>query len=151
MKKEMIMQIEVNDEMVDRLVLESISNTLRLMEADLKSYEDPNHGWIAIFDTNEEADKAKLREMKAALRLVVNYYGGKDVEAYEDYEDSTEDATSESIGSVSLIRENEDGSADYSVNLPLEAAAALTRLGILTALTAGVADAKRLKPTDAME
>jgi hypothetical protein len=49
-------------------------------------------------------------------------------------------------GSVTLIRENEDGSADYQCNFPPEALAALTRLGILTALQAGIEDAKRLNP-----
>jgi hypothetical protein len=46
-------------------------------------------------------------------------------------------------GSVTLIRENEDGSADYQCNFPPEALAALTRLGILTALQAGIEDAKK--------
>jgi hypothetical protein len=40
--------------------------------------------------------------------------------------------------SVTLIRENEDGSADYQFNFPPEALEALTRLGILTALQAGI-------------
>jgi hypothetical protein len=44
----------------------------------------------------------------------------------------------ETIGtaSVTLIRENEDGSADYQFNFPPEALEALTRLGILTAIQA---------------
>ena len=48
--------------------------------------------------------------------------------------------------SVELIRENEDGSADYAFNFPQEALQALTRLGILTAIQAGIEDAKRLNP-----
>ena len=51
-------------------------------------------------------------------------------------------------GSVSLIRENEDGSADYQFNFPLEALTALTRLGILTAIQAGIAEAKHLNPAE---
>ena len=47
---------------------------------------------------------------------------------------------------VELIRENEDGSADYMFNFPPEAMAALTRLGIMTAIKAGIDDAKRLNP-----
>jgi hypothetical protein len=50
--------------------------------------------------------------------------------------------------SVTLIRENEDGSADYQFNFPPEALQALTRLGILTALQAGIEDAKRLNPEE---
>lgn len=50
--------------------------------------------------------------------------------------------------SVELIRENEDGSADYAFNFPPEALDALTRLGIITALKAGIEDAKRLNPDE---
>jgi HD-like signal output (HDOD) protein len=50
--------------------------------------------------------------------------------------------------SVELLRENEDGSADFQFNFPQEALDALTRLGILTAIKAGIEDAKRLKPDD---
>jgi hypothetical protein len=50
--------------------------------------------------------------------------------------------------SVSLIRENEDGSADYEFNFPPEALAALTRLGILTAIHAGIAEAECLNPAE---
>jgi len=50
--------------------------------------------------------------------------------------------------SVSLIRENEDGSADYQFNFPLEALTALTRLGILTAIQAGIGEARHLNPDE---
>jgi hypothetical protein len=50
--------------------------------------------------------------------------------------------------SVELLRENEDGSADFAFNFPKEALDALTRLGILTAIQAGIEDAKRLNPDD---
>ena len=49
---------------------------------------------------------------------------------------------------VTLIRENEDGSADYQFNFPPEAMQALTRLGILTAIQAGIGEAKRLNPEE---
>ena len=49
---------------------------------------------------------------------------------------------------VVLIRENPDGSADYQFNLPKEALDALTRLGILTAIKAGIDEAKRLNPQE---
>ena len=54
-------------------------------------------------------------------------------------------------GSVSLIRENEDGSSDYQFNFPPEALTALTRLGILTAIQAGIADAKHLNPDEELK
>lgn len=50
--------------------------------------------------------------------------------------------------SVELIRENEDGSVDYAFNFPPEALQAFARLGILTALKAGIEDAKRFNPEE---
>ena len=56
----------------------------------------------------------------------------------------------ETIGTskVTLIRENENGSADYQCNFSPEELEALTRLGILTALQVAIEDAKRLNPEE---
>jgi len=42
---------------------------------------------------------------------------------------------------VTLVKENEDGSAVYQFNFPPEALEALTRLGIMTAIQAGIDEA----------
>ena len=47
---------------------------------------------------------------------------------------------------VTLVKDNEDGSAVYQFNFPPEALEALTRLGILTAIEAGIGEAKKLSP-----
>jgi len=47
---------------------------------------------------------------------------------------------------VTLVKENEDGSAVYQFNFPPEALEALTRLGIITAIRAGLDEAKKLHP-----
>lgn len=47
---------------------------------------------------------------------------------------------------VTLLRENEDGSAVYTFDFPKEVVEALTRLGILTAIQAGIDEAKKLHP-----
>ena len=47
---------------------------------------------------------------------------------------------------VTLVKENEDGSAVYQFNFPTEVIEALTRLGILTAIEAGLARAEKLSP-----
>ena len=52
----------------------------------------------------------------------------------------------EGTGNVTLLRENEDGSAVYQFDFPPEALVALTRLGILTAIKAGIGEAKKLEP-----
>jgi len=54
----------------------------------------------------------------------------------------------EGIGEVILIRENEDGSADYQFIFPPEVLDALTRLGIMTAIKAGIDEAKQLNPEE---
>ena len=53
--------------------------------------------------------------------------------------------------SVVLLRENADGSADFQFNFPPVALAALTRLGILTAIEAGIANAESLNPDSQSE
>ena len=47
---------------------------------------------------------------------------------------------------VSLIKENDDGSADYMFNLPPDSVAAFARLGIMTAIQAGLDGAERYDP-----
>jgi len=47
---------------------------------------------------------------------------------------------------VYLIKENDDGSADYMFNLPPESVAAFARLGIMTAIQAAVGEAEQLNP-----
>lgn len=47
---------------------------------------------------------------------------------------------------VRLIKENSDGSAVYEFDLPPEAASALLRLGIITAIQAGIAQAEKFHP-----
>ena len=46
-----------------------------------------------------------------------------------------------STGNVTLIRENEDGSADYQFYFSPEELDALTRLGMITAIKAGIQEA----------
>ena len=47
---------------------------------------------------------------------------------------------------VILVKENEDGSAVYELKFPTEAIEARRRLGILTAIEAGIGEAKKLHP-----
>ena len=65
--------------------------------------------------------------------------------AWRRYE-GEEHMTTVGTGNVTLIKENEDGSAIYQFNFPPEAIEALTRLGILTAIQAGIGEAKKLAP-----
>lgn len=51
-----------------------------------------------------------------------------------------------STRSVELIKENEDGSAVYEFEFSEEEQAALLRLGIITAIRAGIEEAKKYHP-----
>ena len=64
------------------------------------------------------------------------------------FDDATPLYSAQRECSVELIRENEDGSADFQFNLPPETIQAFARLGIITALKAGIEDAKRLNPDE---
>jgi hypothetical protein len=48
--------------------------------------------------------------------------------------------------SVTLVKENEDGSAVYQFDFSPEALEAFTNLGILTAIKAGINEARKLSP-----
>ena len=52
---------------------------------------------------------------------------------------------------VELIRENADGSADYNFDFTEEQVRAFTRLGIMTAIQAGLDEAKKLDPDSGVE
>ena len=47
---------------------------------------------------------------------------------------------------VNLIRENEDGSADYTFNMTDEECSALLRFAIIEALKRGIEEGKKLTP-----
>jgi len=47
---------------------------------------------------------------------------------------------------VTLVKENEDGSAVYQFNFPPEELEALTRIGLITAIKKGLEEAEKLSP-----
>tara|TARA_R110000822_G_scaffold49495_1_gene129691 strand:+ start:585 stop:1016 length:432 start_codon:yes stop_codon:yes gene_type:complete len=136
------MKIEINDEFGDEITHSSLLGTIYAMDGYLDDYEDPDHGFIAVFSTDEKEDISKIREMRTALALVAGWYG-KEVEPLKPLERS-EDITS--TCAVELIRENADGSADYNFDFTDEQARAFTRLGIMAAIKAGLEEAKKLDP-----
>ena len=91
---------------------------------------------------------------KEAMKLALEALEGGHVDrAYGYIQEALvkgEEHMTDTIGtaSVTLIRENEDGSADYQFNFSPEELDALARLGILTALQVAIEDAKRLNPEE---
>jgi hypothetical protein len=49
---------------------------------------------------------------------------------------------------VSLLKENEDGSADYSFDLTAEEQGALIRIGIIEALKRAIEEGKKYVPSE---
>ena len=136
------MKIEVNEELGDEITHASLLGSIYAMDGYLDDYEDPDHGFIAVFSINEKEDISKIREMRTAMALVAGWYG-KEVEPLKPLERSV-DTTS--TCAVELIRENADGSADFALDFTEEQVRALTRFGIMAAIKAGLEDAKKLDP-----
>ena len=136
------MKIEIDDEFGEKVTHSSLLGTIYAMDGYLEDYEDPDHGFIAVFSTNEKEDISKIREMRTAMALVAGWYG-KAVEPLKPLERSV-DITG--TCAVELIRENADGSADYAFDFTDEQVKAFTRLGILAALKEGLDAAKKLDP-----
>ncbi len=131
-----------DDEFGDEITHSSLLGTIYAMDGYLDDYEDPDHGFIAVFSADEKEDISKIREMRNALALVAGWYG-KAVEPLKPIERS-EDITG--TCAVELIRENADGSADFALDFTDEQVRAFTRLGIMTAIKAGLEEAKKLDP-----
>ena len=131
------MKIEVNEELGDEITHASLLGTIYAMDGYLEEYKDPDHGFIAVFSIDEKEDISKIREMRNAMALVAGWYG-KEVEPLER----------SSTCAVGLIRENEDGSADYAFDFTDEQVSAFTRLGIMAAIKAGLDEAKKLAPKE---
>lgn len=136
------MKIEVNEELGDEITHASLLGSIYAMDGYLDDYEDPDHGFIAVFSINEKEDISKIREMRTAMALVAGWYG-KEVEPLKPLERS-EDITG--TCAVELIRENADGSADFALDFTEEQVRALTRFGIMAAIKAGLDEAKKLAP-----
>jgi hypothetical protein len=41
----------------------------------LERYKEKDHGFLAIFSTDEEEDKAQIETMREALEILLEYYG----------------------------------------------------------------------------
>lgn len=70
------MHLELDDEVVSRVVVQELKDSYSSLKADLARYDDPNHEWIAIFDTEPEYDKILIKAHLDAFRLIIDYYGG---------------------------------------------------------------------------
>ena len=71
------MKIEIDDEMVDKMLVNSLTSTVAYWEQQLERYSDPDHGWIALFSVDPKEDKKEIKKMIKAATRVLKFYGVK--------------------------------------------------------------------------
>ena len=71
------MKIDVYDDVVDRLVALRLKDIHETMTAYLERYEQPNPGWIAVFDTDLDSDKKAIKKFRKQVKRVLDYFGEK--------------------------------------------------------------------------
>ena len=75
------MKVDIDDilsaDFQDIIVTKELKRIHGYMGEYLESYKEKDHGFIAIFSTDEEEDKAQIETMKVALKLLLEYYGEK--------------------------------------------------------------------------
>ena len=133
------MKIEIEDDYADEIIVAGLLQGIKDMDEMLDKLKCPDCTTVPMFEIDREKDRARIRQVRDAMALVVSDWYGEDVEPLEPLERS-------STCAVNLIRENADGSADYSFDLTDEQVKAFTRLGIMSAIKAGLDDAKKLDP-----
>lgn len=71
----MKVEIEVNSETADELVRLSLQDTLDNIQDFIQRYQQPDPGFIAVFDTDPKKDLAKLKKLERGLKRVMKWYG----------------------------------------------------------------------------
>ena len=75
------MKVDINDilseDFQDIIVTKELKRVHGYMEEYLERYKQKDHGFLAIFSTDEEEDKAQIETLREALEVVLQYYGEK--------------------------------------------------------------------------
>ena len=142
------MKIEIEDDFASDITVASLLQGIIDMDEMLDKLKCPECDSVPIFEIDREKDRARIRQVRDAMALVVSDWYGEDVEPLEPLERS-EDITG--TCAVELIRENADGSADYAFDFTEEQVRAFTRLGIMAAIKAGLEEAKKLDPDNGVK
>jgi len=59
----------------DIIVTKELKRIHGYMEEYSERYKQKDHGFVAIFSTDEEEDKAQIETMREALEILLEYYG----------------------------------------------------------------------------
>ena len=75
------MKVDINDilseDFQDIIVTKELKRIHDYMGEYLERYKEKDHGFLAIFSTDEEEDKEQIEKMKEALEILLEYYGEK--------------------------------------------------------------------------
>ncbi len=63
------------DEFVEVMVVNDLKRVYDYMTHDLKRYDEPNHGFIAIFSADPKQDKKQIKALTEGIKRVLKYYG----------------------------------------------------------------------------
>lgn len=69
------MKIDIYDDVVDGLIALRLKDVHETMKAYLERYEQPNPGWIAVFDTDPDRDKKAIKKFMKHVERVLDYFG----------------------------------------------------------------------------
>jgi len=73
------LKVDINDilseDFQDIIVTKELKRVYGYMEEYSERYKEKDHGFLAIFSTDEEEDKAQIEKMKEALEILLEYYG----------------------------------------------------------------------------
>jgi hypothetical protein len=61
----------IPEDTLDELVKDRLKQDLATMDEALERYKDPEHGWIAMFETDEGEDIRKIRRMRKYMYHVL--------------------------------------------------------------------------------
>lgn len=126
------MMIELDDEQLDKAMLESLTGSYNYFKEQYEKYGEEDHGYINIFSNNKATDMSEILNHCNALRLIIEWMGGE-VDPIPD-------------SKMTFVVEKSDGSAVYNMNFSKEEENALLRLGVVTALNNGIEEAKKYHP-----
>ena len=73
------MKVDINDilseDFQDIIVTKELKRIHGYMEEYSERYKEKDHGFLAIFSTDEEEDKEQIETLREALEVVLEYYG----------------------------------------------------------------------------
>ena len=71
----MKLPIELSYDFADEVTRLNLKDAREVFKEYLQRYKDPEHGWIAVFETDAAADIKELNKMVKACDRLLSWYG----------------------------------------------------------------------------